>query len=101
MEIKKIIAVALSGSLLLGGSLTLAKDQEGVNDPTRETAPPSDQGIQQYQNKTGVQKKAIKTKKAKKSKKAKKGKKKSAKKAAPAEPASETPSPTPAIPPQR
>ena len=31
MEAKKVIAVALAGSLILGGSVTFAKDQEGVN----------------------------------------------------------------------
>ncbi len=31
MEATKIIAIALSGSLILGGSVAFAKDQEGVN----------------------------------------------------------------------
>ena len=83
MEAKKIIAVALSGSLILGGSVAFAKDQEGVN-----AGVTAEMERNPTQNQQGKQKK----KSVKKHKK-----KKATKKATEATPAEPTQPATPAI----
>lgn len=87
MEAKQIVAVALAGSLILGGSFAFAKDQEGVNaGVTGEMESNPTRNLQEKQKKSSVKK--YKKKKAEKK----------AVPATPEEPAQPTP---PAIPPSK
>jgi len=57
MEAKKIIAVALAVSLIIGGSVAFAKDQEGVNaGVTGEMERTPTQNQQEKQKKKSVKK---------------------------------------------